>query len=260
MSGHGFHPFKGRVSRRFGDSLAPDEAYLSYYDVRLMREDVNCIKHDWLNDNVIAFWEEYLEREKLSAFPTARINLLRPSMVFLLNQTSDPLSLKEALPAFENSSHVFLPINDSNSPEVAEAGTHWSLLLVSIIDAVAFHYDSLHHSNSSYAMTACHKISLLLRRPLRFIELNDSPQQENGSDCGVFVCLEMQYLLVNRLLKRDSREQVTMSMRDPGVDAGKGRKEILRLIDSFRKEGKSRSRSRSPRQSFDSKSPPRIGD
>ena len=143
---------------------------------------------------------------------------------------------------------------------MAEGGTHWSLLLISIIDQVAFHYDSLHHSNASHAANACSKIATLLGRQLRFIELSDSPQQDNGSDCGVYVCLEMQYLLINRLLKRDSREQVSMSMRDKGLDAAKGRKEILKLIESFRKEGKSRSRSGSPRHSFDSKSPPRVGD
>lgn len=67
----GFHPFGGRVSRHFGESvsrceldllyrrpadtplqLSPDDAYLSYYDVRLTREDVDCIKNDWLTDNV----------------------------------------------------------------------------------------------------------------------------------------------------------------------------------------------------------------
>lgn len=32
--------------------LHPDDAYLSYYDVRLTKEDVDCIKDDWLTDNV----------------------------------------------------------------------------------------------------------------------------------------------------------------------------------------------------------------
>jgi len=39
--------------------LAPEDAYLSYYDVRLTREDISVLKNDWLTDNVIAFWEEY---------------------------------------------------------------------------------------------------------------------------------------------------------------------------------------------------------
>lgn len=32
--------------------LHPDDAYLSFYDVRLTKEDVDCIKDDWLTDNV----------------------------------------------------------------------------------------------------------------------------------------------------------------------------------------------------------------
>jgi len=38
----GFHPFGGRVSKHFGETLSPDDAYLSYHDVRLTREDVCC--------------------------------------------------------------------------------------------------------------------------------------------------------------------------------------------------------------------------
>jgi len=39
----GFHPFGGRVSKHFGETLSPDDAYLSYHDVRLTREDVSMI-------------------------------------------------------------------------------------------------------------------------------------------------------------------------------------------------------------------------
>lgn len=40
-SSKGFHPFGGRVSKHFGETLSPDDAYLSYHDVRLTREDVS---------------------------------------------------------------------------------------------------------------------------------------------------------------------------------------------------------------------------
>ena len=53
-------------------------------DYVLTRDDVDSIKGDWLTDNAIAFWEEYLEREKLSSYPKANIVLLRPSMSFML--------------------------------------------------------------------------------------------------------------------------------------------------------------------------------
>lgn len=236
----GFHPFGGRVSRYLGDTLSPDDAYLSYYDIRLTREDVDSVKGDWLTDNAIAFWEEYLEREKLKSYPKANIVLLRPSMSFMLQKTPDPLSLKSALPDFEKTTHVFLPINDCRSVDVAEGGSHWSLLLVSIIDGVAFHYDSLSPSNFNDAKLVAYRISQLLGKPLRFINLEDSPQQDNSMDCGVYVCLLMQHLLISRLLRAHAQDKISMSMRGKEVDARGGRKEMLRVIDDRRKEGERR--------------------
>ncbi|RAL63034.1 hypothetical protein DID88_004119 [Monilinia fructigena] len=64
--GGGFHPFGGRVSRHFGDTLAPEDPYLSYYDCRLTREDVDTLRNDWLTDNMIAFWQDANAREKVS--------------------------------------------------------------------------------------------------------------------------------------------------------------------------------------------------
>lgn len=236
----GFHPFGGRVSRYLGDNLSPDDAYLSYYDIRLTREDMDSIKDDWLTDNAIAFWEEYLEREKLNAYPKANIVLLRPSMSFMLQKTEDPLSLKSALPDFAKTTHVFLPVNDCRSVDVAEGGSHWSLLLVSIIDGVAFHYDSLSPSNFNDAKLVAYRISQLLGKPLRFINLEDSPQQDNGMDCGVYVCLLMQHLLISRLLRAHAQDKISMSMRGKEVDARGGRKEMIKVIEERRKEGERR--------------------
>jgi len=103
-----------------------------------------------------------------------------------------------------------------------------------------------------------------LGQRLRFISMRDAPQQENGSDCGVFVCKVMEKLLTDRLLKADgSQDKVSMNLKGKGIDARTGRKEMLRTIDGFRKEGeKRRSRSVSPgggRGTDKSRSPPRIG-
>ncbi|OMP81324.1 NEDD8-specific protease 2, partial [Diplodia seriata] len=229
------------------------------------------------------FHTRWLEHEHLSAYPKANISLLRPSMSFMMIQTPDPLTLKDALPDFSKTTHIFLPINDCRNVMEAEGGSHWSLLLVSVVDGVAFHYDSLCESNDHEARVATQKMATLLGRSLRFISMDDCPQQENGSDCGIFVCLLMRYLLLNRLLRADSKEKVSMSMAGKNVEASSGRKEMLKIIDGFRKEGRRRSyvsalsrrlkrtvgtltmslvrcsRSKSP-FSDHSKSPPRIGD
>ena len=161
-------------------------------------------------------------------------------MSFMLIQTRDPLTLKEALPNFARTTHIFLPINDCGNPEVPEGGTHWSLLVVSVVDSVAFHYDSLNHSNRNEAHATARKIGQLIERSLRFIDLPDSPQQENSSDCGVFVCIQMRHLLLKRLLAAHAQEKVDMSMGGKNVDAVGGRKEMLRIIEEFRKEGERR--------------------
>ncbi|KAL4949562.1 hypothetical protein BDW69DRAFT_197990 [Aspergillus filifer] len=221
--------------RRFGDSLNPDDAYLS-----LTRGDLQSLKDDWLTDNIISFWEEYLEREFLSKYKSSDIVLLRPSMSFMILQTPNPHSLRDALPDFSRTTHVFLPVNDCRNVTEAEGGTHWSLLLISIVDGVAFHYDSLPPGNYWEAKTVTMKFGALLNRPIRFINLEDSPVQENGSDCGVFVCLSMRHLLLKRLLKANSNEKVSMSLGGWKVDARSGRKEIAKTIEGFRKEGERR--------------------
>ena len=185
-------------------------------------------------------WNRYLEREHLTQYKNSHIVLLRPSMSFMLMQTPDPLTLKEALPDFSRTTHIFLPINDCRNVEVAEGGSHWSLLLVSIVDGVSFHYDSLSPANFHEAQLASNKISQLLGRPMKFINLEDSPQQHNSSDCGVYVCVEMKYLLLKKLLQAHSKEKVSMSMGGKLLDASAGRKEMLKVIENFRKEGERR--------------------
>ncbi|PSN65603.1 cysteine proteinase [Corynespora cassiicola Philippines] len=228
------------VKRQFGGSLSPDDAYLSYYDVRLTKADVDSIKYDWLTDNAIAFWQEYLEREELKAYPKASIVLLRPSMSFMLMNTPNPLTLKEALPKFDTVTHIFLPINDNSDVTHAEGGSHWSLLLVSIIDGVAFHYDSLSPSNDREARNTSQKLEILLGKRLRFCHMDDAPQQENGSDCGVFVCVLMKHLLIKRLLRADATRKISMTMKDQHINASDGRKTMLRIIEERRKEGERR--------------------
>ena len=83
----------------------------------------------------------------------------------------------------------------------------------------------------------------------------------------------MKHLLMKKLLLADGKERINMSMGGKCVNAQYGRKEMLRVIDAFKKEGERRQsyvkpnhdlatlicrrRSSSPYQSK-SKSPPRI--
>lgn len=108
------------------------------------------------------------------------------------------------------------------------------------MDGVAFHYDSLNSSNTREAHHVTSKLSKLVQVNLKFIDLRDTPQQENGSDCGVYVCLIMKHLLLKRLLMVRTNEKVSMSMGGRRIDAREGRKEMLRIIEERRKEGERR--------------------
>ena len=152
----------------------------------------------------------------------------------------DTKSVKAALPDFNKVTHVFMPINDNTNPSLPEGGSHWSLLLISVLDGLAFHYDSMGGVNVQEAHLATRKFGEIMNRRFRFINLDDTPQQENGSDCGVFVCLLMRHLLVKRLLSANAREKVSMSMSGKMVDSSGGRKEMLRIIENLRKEGERR--------------------
>lgn len=176
-------------------------------------------------------------------------------MTFLLMQSADVKSISSALPDFRKVTHIFLPVNDSRERERADAGTHWSLLLVSVIDRVAFHYDSLGGANFYEAQRCADRLGRVLGIQLRFHQLDDCPQQENSNDCGVFVCILMRHLLIKRLLNANSSEKVSMSMAGKMIDSRGGRKEMLKIIESLRKEGERR-RSASPFAS--SHTPPRI--
>jgi sentrin-specific protease 8 len=50
--------------------MSDDDKVLSYYDVLLRQEDVDLLTgfgNSWLNDNVIAFYFEYLSKEKFKS-------------------------------------------------------------------------------------------------------------------------------------------------------------------------------------------------
>lgn len=179
-------------------------------------------------------------------------------MAFILLRDEDISSVRHALPSFHKVTHIFLPVNDNRNVGMAEGGTHWSLLLVSVIDGVAFHYDSLGGANYNEARMCALKLGRILGRDLRFQQLNDCPQQANGIDCGIFVCILMRHLLIKRLLNASASEKVSMSMAGKQIDATGGRKEMLKIIESLRKEGIRRVRSASPSSGSKGNATPRV--
>ena len=176
---------------------------------------------------------------------------------YLLTSMTDPLSLKSALPQFESEkfTHIFLPINNNHDPTIAEGGDHWSLLVISVVDSLAFHYDSLHQTNQREALVTTEKMSTILNKRIQFIDVIDTPQQNNVSDCGVHVCITMEYLLLHRLLTAMEFTAVDMGLKGMSWDCDNVRKDMLGIIKTLRRRA---TRSRSPALNGRDGSAPRI--
>lgn len=121
--------------------------------------------------------------------------------------------------------HIFVPVNDDSKEDhvyngnTMARGNHWSLLVISLIDNVAFHYDSLRGYNHDQAKHLVAKIedALPVPRKLRYVPMGveDAPQQDDAWNCGIFVCIVMRHLLLKRLLRADANQKVTMSTQSP---------------------------------------------
>lgn len=211
----------------------PGDIVLEFYDVTVYKEDIDNLQPGyWLNDNNISFVYEYLERlEIYRAGFQSQIFLLRPSMAFLLGQ-GNPLEVAEFLPDFKHASFIFLPINDNNNVEIV-SGNHWSLLVVSVEDGKAIYYDTVGECNIMAARNVADKLAVVLGQQLTFL-VAPTPQQSNGSDCGVYVC-EITSLLLRRLLYTEGFIDLGISNLTFVADAGRTfiLTAILQLISMF---------------------------
>ncbi|XP_078485598.1 sentrin-specific protease 8-like isoform X2 [Ciona intestinalis] len=161
-----------------------DEIVLSYHDSLLRDSDLRLLDTgQWLNDKIIGFMFQYFQYEVFSE-NSEEISFLDPDLVHLVKMMPDretpsilgPLNL-------ESKRFVFLPINDNNDAQAG--GSHWSLLIFDAERECFEHYDSSGDYNHMVAVEVAGKFSKVLKS--RKIERMETPQQCNGSDCGVYV-------------------------------------------------------------------------
>ncbi|KAL1916666.1 uncharacterized protein VTP21DRAFT_5370 [Calcarisporiella thermophila] len=226
----------------------PNEYILHYHDVILRREDVKLLDtNDWINDTIIEFYYEWLERTVLGE--NSHILLLRPGMVHLISHAKDTTDFVSALPpAISRSTVLFIPINDNNDGHRA-GGSHWSLLVFYRPTRVFYHYDSMNDYNEHHAQRTANRFCQLLGvrgGPLirkyaystfdlvwdaKFKNMR-TPQQNNGSDCGVFV-ISFTDVLVQRLLTSQPRDEMWELKPGDVLRASQQRRRLRSLIDEL---------------------------
>ena len=168
-----------------------DRIVLSYHDSLVRESDMELLTgRHWLNDNLIAFWMEYIQR---SLFPDqTRVLCISPEVTQLL-KLGDQAEINIFLDPLEANfkDYILLPVND-NMSTVASGGSHWSLLVFSRLDSKWYHYDSQRGSNYRDARCLVQRINRYLEREAVLVDATCT-QQDNSYDCGAFVMLNAQH-------------------------------------------------------------------
>ncbi|XP_060816849.1 sentrin-specific protease 8-like [Bombus pascuorum] len=213
-----------------------NEIILSYYDCLLRASDVELLQGShWLNDVIIGFYFEYLD-ETFNKNEKRDFYFISPELTQLLKMTEpdqyiiflDPFSISEC-------KCILFPLNNCDKKDTA-GGTHWSLLIFCKGDKTCYHFDSAKGYNGSIASQFAENVmSCVLDKNepnKRFVEVN-SPQQDNGYDCGVYV-LCLADIITNHILKNENMngcnyDQVKELVRTKRTD-------LLNLINDLKRK------------------------
>ncbi|KAL2508552.1 NEDD8-specific protease 1 [Forsythia ovata] len=164
-----------------------DEKILSYNDVVLRRSDLDILSGPYfLNDRIIEFYFSYLP----SCYPSEDILLVPPSIAFWIKECPDIGSLKDFVEPLHLSHRnlIIFPINDNTDLDIAEGGSHWSLLAFSRDANVFVHHDSSGRGmNKAHAKRVYKAVVSYTDTRAAYLECSSTPVQANGYDCGVYV-------------------------------------------------------------------------
>uniref|UniRef100_A0A8D8YM40 Sentrin-specific protease 8 n=1 Tax=Cacopsylla melanoneura TaxID=428564 RepID=A0A8D8YM40_9HEMI len=171
-----------------------NKVVLSYHDTVLHQSDIAILQgSDWLNDEIIAFYLEYLERE---VYPNKGMLFISPQVTQCLKQVQKE-DLKIFLDPILSSSHhhILFALNDSDSLD-KPGGSHWSLLIYNRTNDEYFHADSFQGTNSREATKLAHNLHSYFNpaetNQPPFVKQVITAQQKNGYDCGLYLLANLE--------------------------------------------------------------------
>lgn len=173
-----------------------DEVVLSYHDSLLHRSDVELLRGTgWLNDRLIGFWFEYLEKDLfISRHSPESVCLISPEVAqFVKLGTAQDASLFLEPLDLKSKSLILLPVNDLDSLDSA-GGSHWSLLVYHASDQQFYDFDSSNQSNLQSSKKIVPKLGLPVARKNAIFSVKCT-QQQNSWDCGIFTCCHAELVM-----------------------------------------------------------------
>ncbi|RDY08223.1 NEDD8-specific protease 1, partial [Mucuna pruriens] len=190
VAGNEITYFLASINQMMGSSQA-DEKILSYNDVVLRRSDLYILSGPYyLNDRIIEFYLSYLS----SCHPSPDTLLVPPSIAFWIMKCPVADGLSDFIEPLHlpDKTLVIFPINDNDDVDRAEGGSHWSLLAYYRNANLFVHHDSCRSLNSAPAKQLYKAVAGYMglsgtASKATFLECSNSPTQENGHDCGLYV-------------------------------------------------------------------------
>lgn len=179
-------------------SFGNNKLILNYHDAVIYGSDLALLDSPtaWLNDACIHFQMTRLQQQQSSNSTL----FFDPSVIsFLMHQCTDEEDIhdfKEGYNNFVNIKKMFVPINNDHatSHQRPGGGTHWSLLVVVLLEVrqdqrMYWHFDSIRGNNFNAARAVANKFENVFGNSTAAEEVLEcqTPQQENGYDCGIHV-------------------------------------------------------------------------
>ncbi|OQS00629.1 SUMO protease [Achlya hypogyna] len=171
-------------------------AAVLYHDAQLYERDLALfVKKQWLNDAAINFYFTMIHHE--TCHGAEDLLLMDPAVAScMLLQCDDEDDLTELAQGLQlaRKELIVLPVNDRSSFE--SQGSHWALLAYRPASGTFQYYDSSgqHNLESAYEIARVLVMALGGKPNNVVLQVAPCPQQTNGVDCGMYVCLIAEWL------------------------------------------------------------------
>ena len=184
-------------------------AVAAHGDATLYAEDIASIGKGWFTSNAIDFFFSFLPPSSSSS----SVAVLPPAASFLVAMSDDAEEAQScvcALSGLSEAALVLAPVNNQSSMASGD-GSHWSLLLFDRAANRFRHFDSCRGANSGPARELATKLGWAVgaREGAMVEEAKEAPQQENGRDCGVFVCMNVESIVRGEKMGENTTEKAT---------------------------------------------------
>jgi len=189
-----------QIESVFAAGKNPDDVIVSGFGVDLLRWQLHCLRDgEWLNDEVVNYFIEQMatppQQYVWNTHFYVKLNDHRGTNEYLYSNVRR-WTKRRKLDVF-SLDRIIIPVHE---------GVHWTVALVDLVSKTIKYYDSLNMENSGCTTSLLRwikdewedkKKSSYDTSDWKTEFVKNVPQQGNGIDCGVFMCMFIYHLAFN---------------------------------------------------------------